>query len=520
MKRVLGVGLAIALALGLALTTTANASEVVRVMGSANYKEAKGNLYSWCGFPGPCAVPTSAIVLLEKQGPTEVIIGDTFSYQIQISNRSAVDIIAVTLEDSLPAGFAVENIEPKPTRDEGGKLYWDLGSIPAKSAKLITITGRAVQLGCLVSVSCAKICYEMPLPLATRVIQCNVDIKKTLPEVADLCDPIPMCLTVWNTGSAPANNVCITDKLPEGLVTKDGKSEVNIAVGTLPVGGSKTFTVELRATAKGEFTNTACVTADRNCYAQSSASIRIVAPQLELMAAAPADGYICTTIPYQITVKNVGDSPAKDVVVVDCISGDFKVDKISDGGKLSKGNRIAWNLGTLNPGESRTLCVWGSSAVEGQVRSDFSVTARCAEPKAASHCLTLIGVPGVLTSLKDNCDPVALGNQVTYTITATNTGSRDATNLRYTIRLDDGMEFLSGSGATSVAPIDAKTVSFGALPVLARGATATWTVTVKACGTGDKRFTADLITNELTKPVSKSESTNFYQPNMAVVIAQ
>ncbi len=520
MKRVLGVGLAIALALGLALSTRATASEVVVAMGAANYKEAKGSLYSWCGFPGPCNVPTQAVVLLEKQGPTEVIIGDTFSYQIQISNRSAMDLIAVNLWDSIPEGFQVESISPQPTKDENGKYFFDLGTIPARSAKMITITGRAVQLGCLVSNTLAKICYEMPLPLATRVIQCNVEIRKTLPEVADLCDIIPMCLTVYNVGSAQACNVRITDKLPEGLVTKDGKTEIDIFVGNMAVGTSKTFTVDLKALRRGEFSNTACVTADRNCYSQSTATVKVVAPELQLSAYAPMDGYICTTVPYEITVMNVGDSPARDVMLTDTISSGFKVERVSDGGKISKG-RVAWNLGTLNPGESKTVCLWGSSVNEGQIRSEFCVTARCAEPKTAAHCLTLIGVPGVLTSLRDNCDPVAIGGQVTYTVTATNTGSRDATNLVYTIKLDEGMEYVGGDGNSEISVVDARTLRFAPVPVLPKGgATVAWNVTVRASTPGDKRFTAELKTNELDTVVSKSESTNFYQPNMGVVVAQ
>ncbi|MCC8190355.1 MAG: DUF11 domain-containing protein [Planctomycetes bacterium] len=514
MKRVLGVGLAIAVAL---LATAASAGEG---MGNANYVEKKGTLYSWCGFPGPCNEPKAAIVLLEKQGPAEVIVGDTFCYQIQISNRSAIDMIAVNLEDVVPAGFALQSVEPKPTREENGKMYWDLGTIPAKTAKLITITGSAYQTGCIVSNSLAKICYEMPLPLMTRVVQCNVEIQKTLPAVADICDVIPMCLTVFNVGSTVASNVCITDTLPEGLLTKDGQSEININVGSIPVGGHKTFTVDLQATRTGEFTNVACVTADRNCYSQSEASIKIVAPELELMATGPADGYICTSVPYQITVTNKGDSPARDVILTDCITGNFKIESVSDNGKVSKGGRIAWALGTINPGESRTVCLSGTSLVEGSIGSEFSVTARCADAKSVSHCLNLVGVPGIATSLSDSCDPVALGNEVTYTVTASNTGSRDATNLRYTVKLDEGMQFLCGDGVTTVAQTSDNTVVFAPVPVLPKGATVSWTVTVKATSNGDKRFVAEAIANELESPVTKAESTIFYQPSMAIVVAQ
>lgn len=518
MKRVLGLSLAVMLVLGSAFT--ASAQDVETAMAAANYKEGKGAIYAWCGYPGPCKVPTSALVLLEKQGPCEVIVGDCFSYQIQISNRSAVDLIAVVLDDSLPEGMVIDSIEPKPDSQSGNKVTWNLGTIPAKSAKVITVTGRAMQVGCLVSNALAKICYELPLPLATRVVQCNVEITKTLPAVAELCDPIPMCLTVQNVGSTVATSVRVTDKLPEGLTTADGKTEINIDVGSLPVGGHKTFSIDLKATRTGEFTNTACATADRNCYSQSSATVKVVGTELALMASAPADGYICTRIPYQISVTNKGDIPAKDVILVDCIDGKFKIEEVSDGGKVMKGNRVAWALGTMQPGETRTVCLFLSSTVEGVIGSTFEVTGRCVDPKSASHCLNLVGVPGVLTSLKDNCDPVRIGDMVTYTVTATNTGSKQSNNLRYTIKLDDGQEFVSGEGVTAVTQIDAKTVGFAPLASLPIGATASWNVTVKATNPGDKRFVAELLTNELSSPVAKAESTNFYEPNMVVVVAQ
>ncbi|MDR1611992.1 MAG: DUF11 domain-containing protein [Planctomycetota bacterium] len=517
MKRAFALGLVAAFVL---TTAFAVAQDTAAAMANANYKETKNGIYSWCGYPGPCTNPSVALVLLEKQGPAEVILGDQFSYQIQISNRGSVDMIAVTLDDVLPDGFSVDSIEPKPDAQTGNRVSWNLGVIPAKTAKLITVTGRANMLGCLVSNALAKICYELPLPLATRVIQSNIQLTKTLPEIVDICDPITMCLTVQNVGSAPSTNVCITDKLPEGLVTLDDKTEVNINVGTIPVGGYKTFEVKLKATHPGEFTNTANATADRNCYATASATIKVVAAELELKAAGPADGYICTPQPYQITVTNKGDAPAKDVVLVDSIDGNkIKIESISDGGK-ARGNKVAWALGTLQPGESKTVCLTLSSTVPGAIRSDFSVTGRCVDPKSATHCLILSGVPGVLTSLKDSCDPVIVGDTVVYTITATNTGSRESRNLRYTIKLDDGMEFVSGAGVTDVKQVNAGTLEFAPLPILGIGETAAWNVTVKAGSVGDKRFTANLITDELTDVVSKSESTNFYQPSIAIVYAQ
>lgn len=519
MKRLLGLALALTFALSLFASAASAGQTTATVMGRANYQEVQGSLYSWAGFPGPCLDPNAAIVLLEKTGPAEVVIGDSFSYQIQVSNRSANDVIGVTIEDVLPQGFRAESIEPRPSADAGGKLQWNLGTLAAKTAKRIVITGRAEQTGCIVTSSTAQVCFGMALPLAIRVVKCDISLKKTLPPVADLCDDIPMCLTVANTGSAVATNVRIIDDLPDGLQTADGKSQFAINVGNLAVGEQKTFNVNLRATRKGQFTNTARAVADRNCGSEDSASIRIVAPELELSARAPANGYICTTIPYEITVTNKGDSPAQEVMLVDSISGPFVVGGISDNGKVAQG-RAVWNLGTLQPGESRAVGLQGSSDVESRIVSQFTVTARCAQPKSVTHNLDLVGVAGVLTSLQDSVDPVIIGGTTTYTITATNTGSRDDTNLRYTIRLDEGMEYVGGNGVTAITQTSNRTLAFGALPVLAKGATAAWQVTVRAVTPGDKRLTAELVTNQLTSPVSKSESTNFYQPDFTVVVAE
>ncbi len=520
MKRVLGLGAALALMLGVFASPVWAAQTIQQVMGTANYQEVKGNVYSWAGFPAPCNIPTSALILLEKQGPADVLVGDVFTYFIQVSNRSEQDMISVTLDDVLPEGFTVQKIEPEPTRTgDKGKLQWDLGAIPAKTAKRITITGRADKVGYLASSSLARICYELPLPLAVRVLQCNVDVQQRLPAIADLCDPIELVLTAFNLGSAPATNVVITDQLPEGLTTEDGQSLIKIPVGVIPVGEQRSFRTVLKASRTGDFDNLAVIAGDRNCTGSSTASIRVVSADLRLTAGAPADGYICTPIPYSIQVTNKGNGPARDVIVAHGLGGDFKVTNVSEGGKVG-GGRVVWNLGDMMPGETRLVGLEGASKVEGQVFSDFSVSGRCLKTKRAKHVIDLKGVAGVLTSVQDNCDPVRVGGEVTYTITATNTGSRNDHDVQYAVVLDEGMEFVGGTGATEVSKPAGGSVAFAPLPVLAAGQTAAWQVTVRITTPGDKRLTTTLTTRQVTNPVVKSESTTVYQPNMKMVIAK
>jgi hypothetical protein len=50
-------------------------------------------------------------------------------------------------------------------------------------------------------------------------------------------------------------------------------------------------------------------------------------------------------------------------------------------------------------------------------------------------------------------------------------------------------------------------LKFVTVPTLAAGASATWSIEVKAVKAGDARFGIEMISDSLTKPVDESEST-------------
>ena len=72
------------------------------------------------------------------------------------------------------------------------------------------------------------------------------------------------------------------------------------------------------------------------------------------------------------------------------------------------------------------------------------------------------------------------------------------------------MEFVSATGASEGKSEPGK-VTFAILPTLEPGATAEWTVVVKAIAPGDVRFRATLTSADTERPVEKTESTRFYR---------
>ena len=61
------------------------------------------------------------------------------------------------------------------------------------------------------------------------------------------------------------------------------------------------------------------------------------------------------------------------------------------------------------------------------------------------------------------------------------------------------------------ATVTGKTISFPAIAVLAPGAKQTYTITIRAKAAGQVQFRGDAKSNEITRPLVKIETTNFYR---------
>ena len=131
-------------------------------------------------------------------------------------------------------------------------------------------------------------------------------------------------------------------------------------------------------------------------------------------------------------------------------------------------------------------------------------------PLAASSCSTEIrGVPGILIEVVDVEDPVQVGENVTYIITATNQGSIPGTNLKLTCMLPPAQEFVSASGMTR-GEAQKRTIHFEPLPMLGPKERASWQVVVKAVQQADARFRTEVLSDQFERPIIEMESTHQY----------
>jgi uncharacterized repeat protein (TIGR01451 family) len=383
-----------------------------------NIKFHDGKVYVWKGFPGPCPAPSQSIVLLEKESAAEVIVGEVYEYVITVSNRTAFSLKKVVLTDKLPKDFKLESAEPAVKPGADGFVSWDLGTLGPKQKTVIKIRGSATAVGTLIHAGLAEITFELPLAIPVRVVEPKLELVKVMPTEAILGEAIPIKLVVSNPGTATATNVVVSDILPEGITTTGGKTSFEVKIDKLRPGESREFVGALLASKVGVLLNTATATADRGLKVTANAKTVVRQPMLTVVKTGPKQAYIEQPIPYEIVVTNTGDAPAEKTVVIDDSLPEYvRVLEIGEKGVLvHKDPQVAWELGTLAPKESRTLHLVLRADRICTVVNTATATARGCEPKSATVKTEVVGIPGVLTEVRDTYDPVPVGGVATYVV--------------------------------------------------------------------------------------------------------
>ena len=453
----------------------------------------------------PTGERATSAVMLEKEMPGEVILNNEFEYRIRVQNLTDRALDSVRVTDSIPSGFEVVSTEPA-GQVVGDSATWNLGSLAPRSAKTLSVTGRATEMGEITA--CASVDYESSLCATTTVVSPALEIVVEVPEEALACDPFETVVTVTNSGTGEARDVQVINELPEGLTTPTGQRRIVMDFGTLGSSKSKERKLRLKASKAGSFTQTAKAEGASGLTSSSApATIRLVEPKLALEMSARER--VLATQPFETTlrVENTGDGPSEETVVRVKLPRNSEVIESSDDAEESS-TGLTWKLGTLAPGESRDLTYRMKGTLNGTLVAEAKAVGRCADEQTATARTDVRGKAALKLELADESDLILVGDSVTYKIEVLNQGSAPDEDIVLTCSVEDGVEILS-TGGDAEGTIDGRTVTFAPIASLAPGEEVTLEVTVKSSREFDSRFGVSMMSKELERPVEENESTNF-----------
>lgn len=479
-----------------------------KLMSKGFWPTQSGGGMNWSSMAYPTGNAKTSAIGIEKGMPKEVRLNQPFEYDLVVTNLADHELTDVNVNDKLGDNFTMKGSTPSGKTAGDGTTTWNLGSLAPHESKTIRVTGTATAEGEVCS--CASVTYNSLLCACVPVVQPKLQLTKTGPAEVLKCEPIVYTFNVANTGTGAIENVQIEDQLPAGLVTASGHKSLAFNVGTLLPGKSKSYKATLSAERTGTFQNKAKAVGEGGITANSGVVTTVVkAPILTINKECTGTVYVGRAINYTITVKNTGNGVARETVIEDTLPNGVTLVSASDGGQLARG-KLVWNVGTLNPGATKTVTARVNPTGIGSYLNSATTQAYCASP-VSDNCKTVVkGIPAILLEVIDLEDPVEVGNTTTYVITVTNQGSAPDANIRVTCTLEDNQQYVSSSGATR-ATAAGRTVTFAPVASLAPKQKATFRVVVKNVKAGSTRFGVSMTSDQLTRPVNETEATNIYK---------
>lgn len=271
-------------------------------------------------------------------------------------------------------------------------------------------------------------------------------LRKTGPSVATLGSTITYRIEVSNPGDLPAQDVVVTDDVPDGLAYLNGNPPAEAAgrrlqwrIGQLGPSESRSIELNFRAVGQGSVTNCAEAVAAGNLKASGAATTAIGVPRIDVRLTGPTAAKVGDEVSFDILVTNASDVAAAGLTIKDAFEAGLE--------HAAAESPIERELDELGPGQSQRINV--TFRVTRPGRLCHTATVRGAEGVLASAqaCLTADGIaaegpqlePGGRAAVaikKTGPAARAVGELAEFTIELTNAGDRPLAQLKVVDRYD------------------------------------------------------------------------------------
>ena len=452
------------------------------------------------------------ISVTNTDGQTTYAVGspNTRVYTVVVTNNGPNAAVNVSVNLYIPSSVAVVSwVGNNGTNGNGalGTFIPNLASgasvtytvtlqIPTTFTGNFTATAAATATGNADNASANNQVVDTDTPLATAdLVIVNTDNQ-------DIYTPgttIPYTLTITNNGPQAATGINVSYPMPAGITVMNwsgnstsGSGSINNVIATLANGATVTYNIllDVPATFVGNLTTQANVTAtttdpvaacprctDTDVLAGPTADVSITVSNNQTTYA-PG-----TVTVYTVLVTNNGPQSASNIQVSNPVPAGITTMTWS-GNATSGTGALSNTIATLASGASvsYTVSVTIPGAFTGNLDDQASFTTTSVDPNAANNTFTDTDTPKqadiVVTNTSNQANPPK-GSATTFTVTVTNNGPQDATNVTVTNPIPAGTTSMSWTSSIGTSGTGALNT---VLPLLATGATITYTITVQIPG--------------------------------------
>ncbi len=262
----------------------------------------------------------------------------------------------------------------------------------------------------------------------------SMTIDWVTPEVVSVGQEGDFELVLRNRGLVTIADIVIEQALPKGfeLIQAQPKpvqleDQPVWMVPSLEPNQEHRIALRLKPIVAGEAHSLARVTFSTS----SSTKFRVVEPQLKLTADGPESVILGNQAVFNVVVENPGSAPATNTILNVTLSE----------GLVPVAKSTTYEIGSLNPGESRSIRVLANMVKLGDHSCKFAATAD--QNLHASHEQNVRGLGAILEVKIDGPKLRYVSRPTTFVISAENPGTAPATNVRVRCAVPQSFGFMS-----------------------------------------------------------------------------
>lgn len=453
-------------------------------------------------------------VMLDWSGPSNIRTGQPTEYTLMVKNTSLQPVQKVVVQVQ-PTGerTAITGVQPDARTVEGVRL-WELGTLEPRETRHLKITmqcaGGTPSTGCQ-----AWVTFTGTAGMTVGVIEPKIEAILETPERVLVGEPIPVKWTVRNVGPCESliTDIAVREVMP-GQSIDQVKPVHTPGRKQLSMRGTLKARPNVKCDQPGDFILQYTFTVEGTAPVTVSKTIKVLAPGISVAMAGPESLRVGHRGRFSVKVTNTGDVDLKEITIREPLPRGLRIMPDSGLSVDDAGREVSATIPNLAAGQSVTAYTFEAVATTaGTFNRNITAAGSHKTRALASQPINIDGIPALRMQLVDQADPVLKGDETSYEIRITNTGSKADANVVLTCALPKQLKFVSASGPVGHASEelnDTSIVRFEPIRELVPQTEAVFRITVKTAGTGDVRFKARIDSQHLSTSVVQEESTRVY----------